>query len=244
MVMNHMVQLMKQLSGKIGSNVYTAVQGQTGAAQVAFLRQLQREIKKENVLEKPLDELNVVVFDLETTGFFPNKGDQILSIGAVKMCGEVVIEDESFYSLVYSEKEPSEEITQLTGITPKDVQDAPKLKDVLEQFYKFVNSDTLVAHHAHHEKSFMQHATWTMLRTHFQHRVLDTSFLTKVVNPGLDLVTLDDWLNHFGIECNGRHHALQDALMTAKLWSKNIYEAKEKGFSHLTDVYTHIAKMR
>lgn len=244
MIMNHMVQFMKQLSGKISPAVYTVVQGQTGAAQVAFLRQLQRELKKEQVLEIPLDQLNIVVFDLETTGFYPDKGDRILSIGAVKMSGERVLESQSFYSLVYNEKEPSEEITKLTGITGKDISTAPKIEDVLNQFYKFVQSATLVAHHANHEKAFMQHATWTVLRTHFQHRILDTSFLTKIVCPEVELVSLDDCLTHFNIDVNGRHHALRDARMTAELWAKNVQQAKAKGFLHLKDIYNQLAKLR
>ncbi|MFP3359977.1 exonuclease domain-containing protein, partial [Planococcus sp. SIMBA_143] len=95
-----------------------------------------------------------------TTGFYPNKGDAILSIGAVKVTGET-IEQETFYSLVQSNTAPSEEVTELTGIKAEDLQDAPPLSEVLAQFYKFIKGHTLVAHHAKHEQAFMQHATWS-----------------------------------------------------------------------------------
>lgn len=244
MIVNHMVQLVKQLSGKISPNVYTSVQGQTGAAQVAFLRQLQRESKRENVLETPLCDLKVVVFDLETTGFNPHNGDQILSIGAVKIQGEEVSESETFYSLVHCEQELSEELIMLTGITRSEISIAPKLQDVIEKFYYFIKSDTLVAHHANHEKQFMQHATWNLLRTHFQHRILDTSFLLKVIEPNQKMVSLDDCLEYFNIDIVGRHHALQDSLMTAKLWSESLKRAQKMGFTCLHDIYTQLAKLR
>ncbi|UOE94006.1 exonuclease domain-containing protein [Alkalihalobacillus sp. LMS39] len=243
MVMNQMVQLMKQLSGKISPNVYASVQQQNSASQVAFLRQLQRELKREDVLEIPLDELQVVVFDLETTGFYPDKGDKILSIGAVKMTGANPLE-ETFYSLVHSQDQPSEEIEQLTGIKKEELQEAPPLERVLEQFYKFIQRDTLVAHHAKHERSFMQHATWSVTRTSFQHRIVDTAFLTKIVSPEKELVTLDECCRHFGIEVKNRHHALSDAVMTAKLWGENIQHIQQLGFQHLGDVYAALAKMK
>ena len=56
--------------------------------QVAYLRQLQREMKVEETLHIPLTELNVIIFDIETTGFYPDKGDQIISIGAIKVKGD------------------------------------------------------------------------------------------------------------------------------------------------------------
>lgn len=242
MVMNQMFHFMKQLSGRLSPNVYASVQDQTNAAQIAFLRQLQRELKKEEVLEKPFDQLAVIVFDLETTGFSPSNGDTILSIGAVKVKGSKVIEEEQFYSPVYSESEPPPHIQELTGLTREDLMAAPPIQKVLERFYTFIGKATLVAHHANHEKEFMQYATWNVLRTHFQHRLLDTSFLTKIVSPEAQLITLDDCCSHYEIEIGKRHHALEDAIMTAKLWGKNVEEVKQLGFETLSDVYAHLAK--
>ncbi|MBC7197513.1 MAG: 3'-5' exonuclease, partial [Deferribacterales bacterium] len=37
------------------------------------------------LLDKPLNEVEYVVFDLETTGIFPERGDRIIEIGAVKI---------------------------------------------------------------------------------------------------------------------------------------------------------------
>ena len=63
----------------------------------------------------------------------------------------------------------------------EELEQSPPLLDVLTEFYQFVGGTTLVAHHASHEKKFMSHATWQTLRTTFQHRLVDTAFLTKVV---------------------------------------------------------------
>ncbi|RXJ04201.1 3'-5' exonuclease [Anaerobacillus alkaliphilus] len=242
--MNQMMQFLRQIPGKLGGNSYSSIANQNDPSNVAFLRQLQREIKKQDVLELPFAKLNLVVFDIETTGFYPHKGDQILSIGAVKIREGRVIEEEFFYSLVYSEIGPSEEITALTGITKKDLELAPSMSKVLTDFFQYVKSDPLIAHHANHERNFMQHVTWSVLKTRFEHRVIDTSFLTKIVEPMTSMVTLDEWCHYLGITIEHRHHALHDAIATAKLWVESAQLVQEKGFHHLRDVYTYLASQK
>lgn len=242
MIMNQMIHFVKQLSGKINPSMFTAGLSQTDAGNIAYMRYLQKELHKQDVLELPFSELKVVIFDLETTGFNPTKGDQILSIGAVKMHGDQMLTKDTFYSLIQSGNEPSREIERLTGITKNDLEQAPPIRDVLKQFYQFIGSDILVAHHANHEKSFMQHFTWSILKTSFQHRIIDTSFVTKIARPELNLVTLDECCSHFGVVNKKRHHALYDAEATAKIWAKSIQSIQRLGFNNLQDVYTYLAK--
>ncbi|MDL4841190.1 exonuclease domain-containing protein [Aquibacillus rhizosphaerae] len=244
MVMNHMIQFVKQMSGKLNSSVYTSLPNQADPNKIAYLRSLQRELKNKDVLQIPFDDLKVVVFDIETTGFYPYKGDTILSIGAIKMQGDKLLQDEVFYAPVYSEEEPSEEIERLTGITKTELLNADSMNKVLRDFFQFTKSDTLVAHHSSHEKQFMQHATWSVLKTNFAHRIIDTSFLTKIIEPESKLVTLDDCCAHYGITINQRHHALHDAIATAKLWAESVRTVQELGFSDLKDVYSHIANLK
>ncbi|MRH43805.1 3'-5' exonuclease [Aquibacillus halophilus] len=244
MVMNQMLQFVKQMSGKLNSNVYTGLPNHTDASKMAYLRNLQRELKNKDVLEIPLNELKVIVFDIETTGFYPYNGDKMLSIGAIKMQGDQILEDQVFYSPIYSETAPSEEIERLTGITKDQLENAPPIHNVLKDFYYFIKSDTLVAHHSSHEKQFMKHATWTSMKTSFQHRIIDTSFLTKIIEPETKLVTLDECCAHYGIAIEHRHHALYDAIATAKLWSESVQSIQEMGFSNLKDVYSEIANIK
>ncbi len=233
---------MKQLSGKLSPNVYTSVQQQSNAAQLAYMRQLQKEIKKESVLNKRFEELEVVVFDIETTGFYPDRGDKILSVGAVKVKGTTVIEGDSFYSLVQHNEQLSDEVAALTGINREQLLGAPTIDQVLEKFFQYVKGRTLVAHHAQHEKSFMQHVSWHVLRTNFMHRVIDTSFLIKIATPDQSLKTLDECCQFFEVPISTRHHALEDAKMTAHLWIKNVQKVQQLGFETLQEVYTELAK--
>lgn len=209
--------------------------------QMAYLRRIQKELDQAYALEIPLNKLPVVVFDIETTGFSPEKGDAILSIGAVKMTG-TTIHEETFYSLVQYDQEIPETIVGLTGITNEQVRDAEPLVDVFVKFLNFVNDCTLIAHHANHERNFMQHASNKYFRTSFKHRIVDTSFIIKIVEPNLQLMTLEDLCMYNEIAVENRHHALSDAQMTAKLWGLYVERAKWMNVETLNDVYSLFAR--
>ncbi|WP_026560556.1 exonuclease domain-containing protein [Bacillus sp. J37] len=220
------------MKGRLGG-----LQGRQSHQQVAYMRQLQREMKVEETLNIPLTDLNVIVFDIETTGFYPDQGDQIISIGAIKVKGDEIKERETFYSLVRSEKKISEEISQLTGLTNKELDHAPLLSEALFEFFQFTQDYTLVAHHANHEKNFLQHASWKLYRAPFKHRLVDMSFLYRIAEPDQKLVTLEECCEHNGIPIQGRHHALYDAKLTAELWSIYVNKLRQKECYSLNDLY-------
>jgi DNA polymerase III subunit epsilon len=242
MRMNQMIQFIKQLSGRVNSSMYASIQDQSNPQHISLLRQMQKEIKVKNSLDLPLKDLKVVVFDLETTGFYPQKGDTILSIGAVKVIGEK-IEEDTLYSLIQSNAAVPPRVEQLTGIKEEELKEAPPFSEVLTSFYQFIKGHTLVAHHAKHEQVFMQHATWSLMRANFDHRIVDTSFLMRIVDPNLKVFQLEDCCRNCGIEVEDRHHALGDAKMTAELWCYYLKEIQALGFKNLREVYERLAQM-
>ncbi|MFD1170562.1 exonuclease domain-containing protein [Oceanobacillus caeni] len=241
---NPLIQFMKQFHGKISSNIYTPFIGKSDLKHLAFLRSLEKELKTEKSLYISLQELNVVVFDFETTGFFPERGDQILSIGAVKVKNGQMSDSETFYSLVSHKEELSPSIKKLTGLDESELQTAPPLSEVLIHFYQFVKKDTLVAHHASHEKKFLQHANWKMFRKPYKHRIVDTSLVFSLVNSDKNVVSLDDYCRLSGLETRNRHHALGDARMTAKLWQLYLKKLRDEGCYTLKDVYERLARIK
>ncbi|PAQ13908.1 DNA polymerase III subunit epsilon [Bacillaceae bacterium SAOS 7] len=236
------IHWMKQLNGKTNSALYAPLLRQNNAEHLAFLRNLEKEMERENTLFTPLEKLKVVVFDLETTGFSPDKGDQILSMGAIKVNGVEVIPDQTFYSLVHYEGILSTEVQQLTGMIDENLKNAPALVDVLLRFYQFTKGTTLVAHHASHEKSFLQQANWKLFKTPFKQRIVDTAFLIKLVETKSELFHLEDCCSYYGINIHERHHALGDAKMTAQLWVRLVKKLKELGCQTLFDVYERYRK--
>ncbi|MDQ0268653.1 exonuclease domain-containing protein [Cytobacillus purgationiresistens] len=235
-------QFVRGIQGKLNNNRFGGLQTHN-SQHMAFIRQLQRELIEDDVMSKPIERINAVVFDIETTGFYPDKGDQIISIGAVKIIDGEMAEDETFYSLVQYEGELSEEIEALTGINGSDLVDAPSLSDVLVEFFQFVKESPLIAHHSSHEKRFMQHASWSIFRTSFKHRLFDTSFLYRLIEPQGISIKLEDFCEKNDIQIVDRHHALGDAKLTAQLWLCYVKKVHALGCQHMKDVYERIAKL-
>lgn len=241
---NLLFHFLQQFRGKIASNVYIPLLGKADPNHLAFIRNLEKEMESEieRNLHIPLSELNVVVFDFETTGFFPEKGDSILSIGAIKIINGQIDEQNKFYSLVQNNGFLSEEIRQLTRLDEAELQSAPPLADVLINFYQFVQNAPLVAHHASHEKRFLQDANWKAFKKTYRHRIIDTSLVFSIANKDKAIVSLDDFCALWGIEIQNRHHALGDAILLAKLWQIYVRKLKEMGCCTLNDVYERLAK--
>ena len=93
-----------------------------------------------------------MVFDIETTGFSPEK-NKIIEIGAVKVEKSVITD--KFSTFVNPDVPIPFEIEQLTGINDNMVLPAPKIDVILPQFLKFCEGCSLVAHNASFDVSFI-----------------------------------------------------------------------------------------
>lgn len=211
------------------------------AQQMAFIRSVMKEQRKNSLYDVQLDTLEAVVFDLETTGFSPYNGDEILSIGAILVRGNEVLESEKFYSLVNPKRQVPPEITDLTGITNEMVEQAPDLIDSLRSFLEFVDRRVLIAHGSGHDKHFLNSALWKTSKVNLSHRMLDTMMIGMWLHPKKGRYDLDSVLELYGVEVLQRHHALDDSIMTAHLWSKMLKDIQERDIKNLGELYAHLS---
>jgi|GEM_PF-407302 len=89
--------------------------------------------------------MELVIFDLETTGFSP-RTHEIIQIAAVRIRHGELVAGERFATFVRPQTEIPSFISDLTGITSTDVRDAPEPAPALLAFSRFVGDATLVAH--------------------------------------------------------------------------------------------------
>jgi len=89
--------------------------------------------------------MNIVIFDLETTGFSPYQ-HEIIQIAAVRMQGGRILEQEVFASFVKPTCRIPSFISQYTGISNAQVHNAPRSEEALVNFSRFVGDATLIAH--------------------------------------------------------------------------------------------------
>lgn len=216
--------------------------GMQHAQQMAQIRNMNKEQRRFSVLDTAINELDIVVFDLETTGFHVNNGDQIISFGAIKIKHGVIMHEHVFHSLVNPKRDIPSQVVQLTGITNEEAKQAPELIDVLTEFMSFIGKSVLVAHASGHDKQFLSDALWRTSKTHLNHRVIDTMMLAKWLQPQLNQFDLDSCLISNHIEITRRHHALADAIMTAQLWICYMKKVAQKNIITLSDLYAYLSK--
>ncbi|MCL2323746.1 MAG: exonuclease domain-containing protein, partial [Oscillospiraceae bacterium] len=104
-----------------------------------------------NPADKNIDD-EFVAFDIETTGFSPEK-DTIIEIGAVKIKdGEIV---DSFSKLINPHRKLPSKIVEITNITDDMLEGKESIEDVLPAFIRFCRDANLVAHNASFDISFI-----------------------------------------------------------------------------------------
>lgn len=89
-----------------------------------------------------------VIFDLETTGLSPD-GCEIIQIAATRFRNGEVVAGDSFSSYCRPTQPISRFISDYTGITDRDVRDAPRPIEVLTRFSQFVGDSVIMAHNGH-----------------------------------------------------------------------------------------------
>jgi DNA polymerase-3 subunit epsilon len=179
-------------------------------------------------LDRKLSDLTYTVFDTETTGLEPSKGDEIIQIGAARIVNNRLLRQETFNQIVDPEIPLKPEAIPIHGITEDMVRGQPNIDAVLPAFHAFCEDTVLIAHNAAFDMRFLQlKEERTGIR--FTQPVLDTLLLSAVVHPNQESHKLDVILERLGVSIGTRHNALEDALATGEVFLKLVKLLEEMG---------------
>ena len=171
--------------------------------------------------ERALAELTYTVFDTETTGLAPSDGDEIISIGAVRIVNGRLLRHECFDRLIKPLRPVRRESQEIHGIATRMLSGQPGIEQVLPLFARFAEDTVLVAHNAAFDMRFLQlaHARTGIA---FDQPVLDTLMLSALVHPGHPETEhrLERIAARLGVPTIGRHTALGDAMLTGEVFLK------------------------
>lgn len=156
-----------------------------------------------------------VAVDIETTGL--GRDARIIELGAVRIRhGRKVA---SFSQLVNPQIPIPAKVTQITGITDRNVRHQPTIGKALPKFYSFCGHDTWIGHNIRRFDLPViareaERAGVGMPDVSFY----DTLEISQTLLPQLDRHRLLDLIRYFGIAKTERHRAADDAAQTAQIF--------------------------
>jgi DNA polymerase-3 subunit epsilon len=178
--------------------------------------------------DRRLEEIAYTVFDTETTGLEPAAGDEIISIGAVRVLNGRLLTAEVFDQLVDPRRPISPASAKIHGISPEMLAGQPTIDKVLPAFHQFCEDTVLVGHNAAFDMRFLQ-LKEAATGIKFTQPVLDTLLLSAVLHRDLGEHQLEAIAGRFGVSVTGRHTALGDALVTGEIFLRMIPLLAERG---------------
>jgi DNA polymerase-3 subunit epsilon len=169
--------------------------------------------------ERLLADIDYTAFDTETTGLDPSAGDEIISLGAVRIVNGRLLPHEVFDQLVDPQRSIAAESIAVHGIDPSMLVGQPTIAQALPPFAQFCEGTVLVAHNAAFDMRFLQ-LKEAQTGVRFTQPVLDTLLLSALLHPGQAEHGLEAVAGRLGVVVIGRHSALGDALLTGEIFLK------------------------
>lgn len=153
-----------------------------------------------------LDEPYVCV-DVETDGMNYIHG-HVIEVAAIRVeKGQIVRE---FTTLINPGTSIPYFITNLTGITTHDVQDAPAFADIADELLDILDGATFVAHNVRFDYSFLKQE-FRRAGIDFEPKQLCTVKLSRKLYPDQTSHKLSSLIERHGFSYSARHRAYDDA---------------------------------
>ncbi|MFK5927374.1 MAG: exonuclease domain-containing protein [Desulfuromusa sp.] len=205
----------------IDQNSRLAIQNEVEHRPVSYEFDLFNREEWQELSQIPLRKLTYVVFDTETTGLNPSKGDEIIQLGAIRIINGQLLYHEVIDQLVDPKRFVPATSVAIHGIQPALLQGQPTIDQVLPYFHTFVENSVLVAHNAAFDMRFLQ-LQEEKTGIIFNNPVLDTLLLSSIIHPNQDSHSLDELAARLNVTIVGRHTALGDAIVTGEILVKLI----------------------
>ncbi len=157
---------------------------------------------------------DIVVFDVETTGL-EYETCEIIELGAVKIeKGHI---KERFSSYVKPKSEIPEEITKLTGITNEMVAHAPRIEDVITDFYNYTRGCVISGYNiVGFDMNFIKKAA-SLVGLKFDNNLMDAFIMARQANLRAPNYKLGTVVKVLGLTLTDAHRAYNDAHATAQV---------------------------
>lgn len=187
-------------------------------------------------MDKKIDDVDFVVFDVETTGLQPKSGDRIIEIAAIRYKNGQACD--SFSSLINPQREISPAAFAVNHISQEMVNAAPLASSVLAGFLEFAGKSCLAGYNVMFDLGFLEEELKLLGRQLPQDTpAMDVMRIARRAMPNLDRYGLASVTQALGINIPQEHRALGDCQLTASVLGRLISRLKDKGLDTFLQFY-------
>ncbi len=171
--------------------------------------------------------------------------DRIIEIGLIilTLTPEGLNITDNFESLVRPDQKVPKSVLELTGISERELEVAPRFVDIADTVELLTRDCTIVAHGVQGD--------YELLRLHFEslgkeflRKTLCTAIMARENDPSIGAYDLMSLCRFYDIELPKQHRAFADTIACAKLFSR-IYLPKKRQFSAIEELlYKVISKFK
>jgi DNA polymerase III epsilon subunit family exonuclease len=180
------------------------------------------------MLNKKLNEVEFVIFDVETTGLSPLNGDRIIEIAAKRY--KSLQEVDSFQSLVNPERPVSYGAYLVNHISDEMLIDAPKSKAVLKKFYSFLKGSCLMGYNVNFDVGFLNNELSFINKSLPKNLpIVDILKISRATLPNLDHYSLLNVSYYLGVQESQMHRASEDVELTFGVFCKLLKMLESQG---------------
>lgn len=162
-----------------------------------------------------------IALDTETTGLHYQDGDRVIEIGAVEVIGNLETGRHYHTFLNPYPREVHPDALAIHGITTEQLMDAPRFRDVYQDFFEFIGDSPLVIHNAAFDMGFLNEECARLSLKPIQNEIIDSLRIAREKDPGKK-ASLDHLCLRYGVDNSERtlHGALVDAAILARVYVK------------------------
>ncbi len=160
---------------------------------------------------------SICFVDLETTGTSASY-NRVIEIGILKTIDGKIVK--KYKTLINPQTHIDPFIEQLTGIRPADLENAPLFEDVKDEIAEILADSVFVAHNVRFDYGFLRNE-FKRCGTRLSLKHFCTVKLSRILFPDLKRHNLDAVIEKFGIKCENRHRAMDDAKVLYEFYKKS-----------------------
>lgn len=175
---------------------------------------------------------NISFIDVETTGSSALYG-RIIEIGIIRTENGKIVRE--LNTLVNPGQSLDPFITDLTGITNKDLENAPSFYEIKDEIEDILKDSVFVAHNVRFDYGFLKNE-FKRNGSSFSSKYFCTVKLARLLYPNEKRYNLDSIIEKFGFTCKNRHRAYDDAKVLFEFFKKAKREIKRDLFDQAVGI--------